>query len=169
MAVVATSLPHMARLTLGSSESLAAIADPRYHLFAAGPVRLADLALLPLALPTARSGLRQLLESAARDHAIAIRPQIEIDSLPMMTAVLTHHPLCTVLPPSAVGRELAAGDLIAHPIVDPIIARRLFVIYSGDRSLTEQERNLVQLLRDLLSAGSALTTRIACVGDGHRG
>jgi DNA-binding transcriptional LysR family regulator len=52
-----------------------------------------------------------------------------------------------VLPPSAVRRELAEGELVTHPIIDPVVARRLFVIYSGERSLSEPERDLVNTLR----------------------
>jgi LysR family nitrogen assimilation transcriptional regulator len=37
-----------------------------------GPVKLADLARLKLALPTNRSGLRQLLETAAEECGIKI-------------------------------------------------------------------------------------------------
>ena len=167
IAVVETSLPHMARLTLGSSESLAVVANPRHQLLASGPVRLADVALLPLALPTIRSGLRQLLEGAARDHAVVIRPRVEIDSLALMAAVLARHPLCTVLPPSAVRRELAAGDLVAHAIIEPTIARRLFIIYSGDRNLTEPERNLVHVLRERLTdADSPAPSLMAVTGTG---
>ena len=155
-AIVETSLPQMARLALGSSEGLAAIADPRHDLLAPGPVRLADLARLPLALPTARFGLRQLLDAAAQDHGIRIRPRIEIDALAMMAAVLQREPICTVLPPSAVRRELAAGELMAYPIIDPPIARRLYMIYSADRSLTEPERDLVHLLRARLADDAAV-------------
>ncbi|MEP6885205.1 MAG: LysR family transcriptional regulator [Gammaproteobacteria bacterium] len=170
VAVVETSLPHMARLTLGSSESLAVIANPRHQLLASGPVRLADVAPLPLALPTARSGLRQLFDAAARDQALAIRPLIEIDSLALTAAMLSRQPLCTVLPPSAVRREIEAGDLVAHPIIEPTIARRLFIIYSGDRSLTEPERNLVQLLRERLAeADSPAPNLMAMTGSGSRG
>ena len=43
------------------------------------------------------------------------------------------------------------GDLAAHPIVDPTISRRLFVIYSGERALSESERGLVNSLRRKLS------------------
>ena len=57
IAIVETSLPQMARLELGSSEALAVIADPRHSVLPAGPVRFAQLADLPLALPTARFGL----------------------------------------------------------------------------------------------------------------
>jgi DNA-binding transcriptional LysR family regulator len=56
-----------------------------------------------------------------------------------------------VLPPSAIRRELSEGDLVAHPIVEPAIARRLFVIYSGERTLSEPERDLVNTLRGRLS------------------
>ncbi len=166
IAVVETGLPHMARLTLGSSEGLAVVAAPRHNLLPPGPVRLTDLVRLPLALPTARSGLRQLLERAALDHGVNIEPRIEIDSLAMMAAVLARHPICTILPPSAVRRELVAGELAAHSIVEPTIARRLFVIYSADRSLTEAERHLVHILRARLSDGEPATASLICaIGD----
>ena len=35
--------------------------------------------------------------------------------------------------------------------MDPCVARRLFVIYSGDRSLTEPEREFIALLRQGLA------------------
>ncbi len=71
--------------------------------------------------------------------------------MPMAVAALARLPICTVLPPSAVARELASGDLVAHPIIDPTIARRLYVIYSGERVLSEPERALVNALRKKLS------------------
>jgi LysR family nitrogen assimilation transcriptional regulator len=151
IAIVETSLPQMARLELGSSEALAVIADPRHNVLPPGPVRLAQLADLPLALPTARFGLRHLLDAAAQESGLTIKPRLEIDALAMMAAMLAREPLCTVLPPSAVRRELAAGDLLAHPIIEPEVARRLFMIFSGDRSLTEAERDLVQTLRARLA------------------
>jgi DNA-binding transcriptional LysR family regulator len=151
VAIVETSLPQMARMPLGSSERLAAIADPRHALLPPGPVRLARLAELPLVLPTAHFGLRQLLDTAAQERGISIRPRLEIDALAMMAAVLAREPVCAVLPASAVRRELAAGELVAHPIIEPAISRRLFMIYAADRSLIEPERELVALLRGRLA------------------
>jgi LysR family nitrogen assimilation transcriptional regulator len=156
VAIVETVLPHMPRLPLGSSEGLAAIVHAKHRLLPPGPVSLADLMLLKLALPTNRFGLRQLLESAAEERGLKIQPYLEIDSLPMAVGVLARLPVCTVLPPSAVAPEIASGDLVAHPIVDPVISRRLFVIYSGERTLSEPERGLVNSLRRKLSEhGSA--------------
>jgi DNA-binding transcriptional LysR family regulator len=156
VAIVETTLPHMPRLPLGSSEGLAAIAHPAHRLLPPGPVRLADLAQLKLALPTNRFGLRQLLESAAAERDLRIAPVMEVDALPMAVSLLARLPVCTVLPVSAVAREIERGDLLAHPIIEPQIARRLYVIYSGERTLSEAERGLVNILRRRLSEhGSA--------------
>jgi LysR family transcriptional regulator, nitrogen assimilation regulatory protein len=151
VAIVETVLPRMPRLPLGSSERLAAIVHTRHKMLPPGPVTLADLARLKLALPTNRFGLRQLLDTAAEQHSIRLRPDLEIDALPMAVAILARLPVCTVLPASAVEREIAAGDLAVHPIIDPMISRRLFVIYSGERALSESERGLVNSLRRKLS------------------
>jgi DNA-binding transcriptional LysR family regulator len=151
LAIVETSLPHVPRLPLGSSEGLAVVVHQKYDPLPAGPVRFQDLVRLPLVLPTHRFGLRQLLETAAEQRNLKIQPAIEVDALTMIAAVLARTRLCTVLPPSAVRRELAQGELTAHPIIEPTIARRLFVIYSGERSLSGPERDLVKTLRARLS------------------
>ena len=151
VAIVETGLPHMPRLPLGSSEDLAAVAHARHKLLPPGPVTFADLVRLPLALTTSRFGLRQLVEAAAEERGLRIQPYMEVDALTMVAAVLARAPVCTVLPPSAVRRELSEGELVAHPIIDPTIARRLFVIYSGERTLSEPERDLVNTLRGRLS------------------
>jgi DNA-binding transcriptional LysR family regulator len=151
VAIVETVLPRMPRLPLGSSERLAAIVHVSHKMLPPGPVTLGDLARLKLALPTNRFGLRQLLDAAAEQHNIRLRPDLEIDALPMAVAILARLPVCTVLPASAVEREIAGGDLVAHPIIEPMISRRLFVIYSGERTLSESERGLVNSLRRKLS------------------
>ncbi len=153
IAIVDTGLLHMPRLSLSTPERLAAIAHPRHALLAEGPVALAMLTNVPLALPGTLFGLRQMLDAAARERGLSISPHIEIDGLAMLIAVLNREPMCTVLPPSAVQRELECGELVAHPIVDPEISRKLFVIYSADRSLTEAERDLVSALQEGLTLG----------------
>jgi LysR family transcriptional regulator, nitrogen assimilation regulatory protein len=154
VAVVETILPHMPRLPLGSSESLAAIVHAKHRLLPPGPVKFVDLTQLKLILPTARFGLRQLFDDAARARNVRIRPFMEINALPMAASLLHRLPVCTVLPASAVKREIESGDLVAHPIVDPTISRRLYVIYSGERPLSEPERGLVKALRRKLSESS---------------
>lgn len=151
LAIVETALSQMPRLPLDASEDLALIVDPRHAMLPEGPVRLADLARLPLALPTSLFGLRQLLDNAARAQGVDLRPLHEIDALTMLIAMLAREAVATVLPASAVRQQIIAGELVAHPIVDPVIQRRLFVIYSADRSLAPAERELVRLLRESLA------------------
>jgi LysR family transcriptional regulator, nitrogen assimilation regulatory protein len=153
VAVVETTLPHMPRLPLGSSEGLAAIVHAKHRLLPRGPIKLTDLAQQKLVLPTARFGLRNLFDDAARARDLRIRPYMEINALPMAVSLLDRLPVCTVLPASAVKRQIDAEYLVAHPIVDPSISRRLYVIYSGERPLSESERALVKALRKKLSEG----------------
>jgi LysR family nitrogen assimilation transcriptional regulator len=151
VAVVETTLPHMPRLPLSSSEGLAAIAHSKHQLLPPGPVRLTDLMQQKLVLPTPRFGLRNLFDDAARTRGLRIRPFMEINALPMAVSLLERLPVCTVLPASAVKRQIDDGDLIAHPITEPIISRRLYVIYSGARPLSEPERALVKTMKKALS------------------
>lgn len=155
VAIVETALPQLPRLPLDATEELCVIADPRRNLLPPGPVRLRDLTSLPLALPTRLFGIRQLVDVTARDAGVELKPRHEVDALAMLIAMLTRESIATVLPGSAVRMELESGELSAHPIIEPAIVRRLFVIYSGDRSLTRAERDLVRLLREKLAPPAA--------------
>lgn len=152
VAIVETALPHMPRLPLSSSEEVAAVAHPSHGVLPKGPITLAELARQKLVLPTTRSGLRQLLDAAAEARNLKIRPVLEIDALPMAVALLARMPVCTVLPPSAIANEVTSGDLVVHPILEPPVSRRLFIICSADRPLSTPERDLVNALRRSLSS-----------------
>lgn len=151
LAIVDTALPQLPRMSLDAAEELSVIVDPRHGLLPPGPVAFARLATLPVVLPTPLFGLRQLVDEAANASNLEIQPRHEVDSLALLTTLLSREAVCTVLPASAVGPELAAGSLSAHPIMEPTITRKLFAIYSGDRSLTPLERELIVLLREGLS------------------
>ena len=161
LAIVETALPQLPRLPLDAMEELCVIADPRHALLPPGPVRMRDLADVSLALPTTLFGIRQLIDVTARNARIELKPRHEIDALAMLIAMLTREPIATVLPASAVRLELDSGELAAHPIIEPTIMRRLFVIYSGDRSLTPAERDLVKLLRSKLARAVPVERELA--------
>ena len=154
IAVVETGLPHMPRLPLGSFENLAAIVHASHELLPPGPVALADLLRLQLILPTNRFGLRQLLDTAATERGLSVQPHMEIDALTMAVSMLERLPVATVLPTSAVQREVASGNLVVHPIVDPVIYRRLYMIYSAERTLSRPERELINMLRKRLASST---------------
>ena len=153
LGIISIRSRQMARFDLGSSEALAFVANPRSALAPRGQaLDFEALARLPLVLPTAQFGLRQLIDDAGRARGIKLHPVIEVDSLSMCLALVRESRLGTILPPSDVGRLVEAGELTLHPIQRPRVVRTLQIIYSTDRALSEPERDLVRLLRAQLAA-----------------
>jgi DNA-binding transcriptional LysR family regulator len=152
IAVVDAAPSSLPRLSLDAGEPMAVIVDPHQALLPPGPVEFAELLSLPLLLPGAHHGLRQILDAKARDLGLKLRPRHEVDALDMIVALVLHDRLATVLPLSVVVDYVSAGRLVAHPIVKPEAARRLYVVHSGLRSLTPAEREFVRLLRAALAS-----------------
>lgn len=147
LAIVETELPQLPRFSLGPAEEMVAVADPRFGLLPGGTVSLADLARLPLVLPTSLFGTRQVVTTKAGELAIRIEPILEVNSLPLTVALMRENALVTVLPPTAVAGELAAGTLV-QAAIRPAIQRRLHAVYSSSRPLHQPERDLIRLLRE---------------------
>jgi DNA-binding transcriptional LysR family regulator len=59
--------------------------------------------------------------------------------------------MATVMPLGTVRQAVAEGELQFNKIVEPEIWRRLSIIYSAERSLSEIERAFIQTLRRHLS------------------
>ena len=146
-AVVELALPHDARVDLPGDEPLGVISAVGTGLLPPGPIGLTDVAGIQLVLPTAVFGLRQILDRAAVGVGVRLAPAVEVNSLTAAVALLDHAPMATILPASAVRSALDAGRLQFNPIVEPPLRRRLSVIFSAERSLTDVERTFVECLR----------------------
>ncbi len=152
LGIITLRSPRMARVDLGSSEALALVFNRATALVAEGPVVFSALTQLPLVLPTAQFGLRQLIDAAARMRGVMLKPVLEVDSLAMCLALVRKGRLGTILPPSDVMQLVASGELASRMIENPRIVRTLQIVYSTARTLTDAERNLVKLLRSHLTA-----------------
>ncbi|SDN80033.1 DNA-binding transcriptional regulator, LysR family [Ensifer sp. YR511] len=146
LAIVAIKSRDLPRFDVGSWEKLALVyrrdsglARPEL------PLNYDDLSFIPLVLPTRRFGLRQLVEAAGLGRKTFLHPVVEVESLSMCIAMVRTGKLATILPPSDVEGE--AGDLCSSIIENPSIVRNIQVIYSSDRQLTIEERELVALLK----------------------
>ena len=60
-------------------DKMAVVVAADSDLLAPGPVRLAELASLPLVLPSARHGLRTLLAQTLSRHGLSLTPRIEVE------------------------------------------------------------------------------------------
>lgn len=148
LAIVETDLPQLARFNLGRIEEMAVVTNPRFGLIDQAVIPFSELQNLPLVLPTSVFGIRQEIESVANGLGAQIKPQIEVNSLPMTIMLIRDNPLAAILPPSAVSAHVLRGDLICHRIVEPTISRRLYAIYSDTRPLGAPERSFIRILRD---------------------
>jgi LysR family nitrogen assimilation transcriptional regulator len=86
--------------------------------------------------------------------------RVEIDALSQMKSLVHHGIGHTILPWHAVREEVARGELIATPIVEPSIDRTIYVAQASDRpsspATTATIAILTDCLRELLSAASGV-------------
>jgi LysR family nitrogen assimilation transcriptional regulator len=123
----------------------------------AGPVTGKDLAGLPMILPSHPHGLRVLLENLLAAHQVELNVEYEIDSFQACLGLVEEGLGYTVLPYAGVHRQVAAGQLVVTPIVEPRLARQLVLATSTQRPMTQTTRALArtvtQLVRDLVHDG----------------
>jgi LysR family transcriptional regulator, nitrogen assimilation regulatory protein len=86
-------------------------------------VRFERLEHLDLVIPSRRHGLRRILDDAATQAGISLRPRFEIDTLPAVCELVATTDLVTVLPAIALHPMLATGRIKAHRITQPAITR----------------------------------------------
>jgi len=153
LGVVAVKSRHLPRFDIGATEPLGLVYTSQLNLCPQnGTISYDELAAIPLVLPTKQFGLRQLIDSASHSSRIFLRSVIEVESLSMCVAMVRRGCIATILPRSDIQTELESDELCFSLIENPTIIRRLQVIYSSDRTLTAQERDLVALLRIHLRA-----------------
>jgi LysR family nitrogen assimilation transcriptional regulator len=111
--------------------------------------RLAELAKVPLVLPTAGYGLRTVVEDAARGAGVRLNIVLEIDSLPALVRMAEEGIACTLLPKYAVSDELRAGSVSARRIVDPPIQRTLMLATANPKLLSPAAQVVVTVMREL--------------------
>lgn len=153
-ALVEAHVSRTSQLDLQTRDSFGVVSRAAANLLPPGDVQLRQLAELPLVLPGDGFGLRQIIDRAAAECDMRLIPQMEVNSLTMILALIRRMNLATILPQPSVRPYVDAGIFQFNPIVEPAISRRLSILFSTERSLTEIERSLIATLRrTLASAG----------------
>jgi LysR family transcriptional regulator, nitrogen assimilation regulatory protein len=111
------------------------------------PIRLADLAAIPLILPSPQHGLRKLVDAEANRAGVTLKVRMEVDSLQAQLELVRTSFGSTILPPSAMAPELAARQISAAPIVAPEVVRRIVVARPIDRSQSHGVRTFATALK----------------------
>lgn len=104
------------------TEELGLVMSPA-HAFAVRnlPLRLRELADVPLILPGPRHWIRRLLARAAFQRGIRLDAALQADSVAMTKEIVRSGLGCTILPGIAVRDEMARGALVFRPIAQPVL------------------------------------------------
>jgi LysR family nitrogen assimilation transcriptional regulator len=108
-------------------EDLAVVGPPGSGLAKKKQVELEWLVRQKLILPSISHGLRALLEKAVAAKKLTLNAMIEADSYRAQIALMEEGLGYTLLPPSAIRAELAAGRLEMAALVNPSVTRELIL------------------------------------------
>lgn len=119
--------------------------------------RIDELAHLPLILTSATSGLRALVEDAARARNIDLNLSLEIDSVIATKEMVAKNFGYTILPLGAVRREVEDGRLTARRFARPALSRKMYLAYSASHpssnAATAVREVMRQVVRENLASG----------------
>lgn len=159
--IYSTADPRGLEIHHALTEELCLFARPDLKQLSAPPeseVPLGKATELDLIVPSPSHGLRTLIEEAALIAQATVRPVIEIDSYNQIKGLAQRGLGYSILPRTAVQKEIAAGSFVAWRIVDPPLARKVYLAHSTERPLSTAARAVGQLgweiLHDLVRNGT---------------
>lgn len=151
LAIVEAHVSRSSQLDLQNRDRLVVVSKADGDLLPAGDMSFSDCVALPLVLPGPVFGLRQILDQAAERAGLVFTPQMEVNSISLILALVRRMRIATILPESAVTNIVLPDGFQHNTIVDPPLSRRLSIVFSTDRNLTGPERELVELLKHHLA------------------
>ena len=116
-----------------------------------GQVPFSELARLPLILPGAPHGLRELIEQRARRSGIKLRVVAEVDALAQLTATAASGLGWSILSYTTIRDALEARQVRAWRIEDPAITRSVYLCHPSDRPGTRAVLSVGHLTRRTLA------------------
>lgn len=127
-------------------EVLFLIGPPDSGLSHDSPVDFRDLDGVRLLLPSKGHGLRAILDKCAEDCGFALSVPVEADSYSTLKSLVRAGHGSTILPKAPIHRDLAAGELCAAPLHNPVPMRRLILSYPTDRPIPRLARFAGQII-----------------------
>jgi LysR family nitrogen assimilation transcriptional regulator len=133
-------------------EDLCLIAPMNHGGFGAGrdTVTLAEIANLPMILPSASSGLRSLVAEATHARGFELNVVVEIDSVTAMKEMVVNGVGFAILPLGSVKREVEDERITAWRFDGPALSRNLYLVYSAKRPASKATNAIRELLRDVV-------------------
>lgn len=119
--------------------------------------RLKDLDIV---IPSRRHGLRRILDAAAAEIDLSLKPRLEIDTLSAICEVVATTDLVTVLPGIALFPALSAGRLEAHRLRKPAIKRSVAWLTHPRRIVSAAMSAVMDIIAEDLSTAATSASRL---------
>jgi LysR family transcriptional regulator, nitrogen assimilation regulatory protein len=132
-------------------EKLCAVLPPQHHAPGFGEIRFSELAQEPLILYGAGNVSRQLIDMTAKYCSVQLKVAYEIDSPELSLRLVESGVASTIQPFLAVRRHIDSDRMAVRLIVQPGITRRLHLISSHHRPLTDAEREVSAAIKSHLA------------------
>ena len=142
---------HTVRIVPVMMERLLLVGPPSAGLQLDTPVAFSSLDEQELVLPSARHGLRLILNNCAQEVGITLRTQVEADSFGAMIDLVRSGFGLTVLPLASIWSQLQNGNLCAAPLVDPVPTRKLVLVFPADRRVSPAAKYVGEAFIDTAS------------------
>lgn len=147
LAITEADSPWTTQKPLGEAELIGLICKTGGGLDRYPQLTWQQLTDYPLILPRNATGMRSLIDSHCLRLGIALRPEIESDSLNINRSWLISGRYATILPKSAVKSLIEDGLLTFIPLY-PALYRTLKLTYLKHRILSPHEISLLNFLTD---------------------
>jgi LysR family nitrogen assimilation transcriptional regulator len=148
---------HTLRIVPVMMENLMLVGPAQAGLRLDQPVPFDSLAGHQLVLPSARHGLRKIMDECAQARGLKLTTSVEADSFGAMIDLVRHGFGLTALPLASVHAQLENGTLCAAPLVEPTPMRKLVLVYPADRRVSPAARyvgdTFVEIAADLVGRG----------------
>lgn len=148
-ALVGRADPQIGSVPVGNSEDVALIVNHRLRFQPADDhVSPTEIAGLPLIVAPEQLTMHRTFINQMRVLGAETAPVMRLGSIPLIVAMLRRMPLCSVLPTSVVQEELDAGVFNSFSLKHLIPRRRLWLIFSTERTLANVEKRLASKLKE---------------------
>ncbi|WP_378941693.1 LysR substrate-binding domain-containing protein [Mesorhizobium sp. ANAO-SY3R2] len=122
------------------------------------PIRLSDVASLPLSVPGLPHKMRSLIDSVCEQQKISLNVIADVDSLPVLRNIAASGMANVILPQSALAAPAALGNLYSRPIIEPRVSRPVSICRSEgapkSRAIDATLDVLRQLVKELILDGT---------------
>lgn len=114
------------------------------------PISFTDLDTLPLILPSAPHGLRGLIEHEAALLGVQLNIIAETNSMSVQKILVVGGHGFTILPSIAVLDDIARGLVVAAPLTEPTLMRKIVIALPANRQTSTPTTCAVSLLLDCM-------------------